>query len=63
MGQAITHFFESKLAWSYDNGIFYINGRDIMCFITGFLACCIVVSVIMSISDKYAKAKKRKKKR
>lgn len=28
---------EAQLQWYYDNGIFYINGRDIVCVITGIL--------------------------
>lgn len=35
MGDAINHFFESQMQWYFDNGIFYINGRDIVCIITG----------------------------
>lgn len=28
---------EAQLQWYYDNGIFYINGRDVVCIITGIL--------------------------
>ena len=28
---------EAQLQWYYDNGMFYINGRDVVCIITGIL--------------------------
>lgn len=28
---------EAQLQWYYDNGVFYINGRDVVCIITGIL--------------------------
>lgn len=43
MGEAINHFFESKMQWFYDNGIFYISGRDISCVITGFILGMIIM--------------------
>ena len=38
-GAEVNHLFESQLQWSYDSGIFYMNGRDVMCFLVGFLTC------------------------
>ena len=37
MGEAINQFFESQQMWVYDNGVFCFSGRDVVCFIEGFL--------------------------
>ena len=37
MGEAINHFFESQQMWIYDNGVFWFSGRDVLCFIDGFI--------------------------
>ena len=47
MGEAINHFFESQMQWFYDNGIFYINGRDIVCILLGI---CIGLLMVLIIS-------------
>lgn len=41
-GAAVNHLFESQMQWSYDNGIFYISGRDIIAGIIGFLVCLVL---------------------
>jgi Na+/H+ antiporter NhaB len=45
MGEAINHFFESQMQWSFDNGLIYINGRDITAFIIGFLVCWLIIAI------------------
>ncbi len=60
MGSEINHFFESKMQWSYDNGIFYINGRDIICVITGILFGIVLVMFIFLIEE-WIKCKKENK--
>ena len=35
MGEYINHMFESQMMWVYDNGVFWICGRDIVCIILG----------------------------
>lgn len=49
MGEAINHFFESQMQWFYDNGIFYISGRDIACILFGICAGLLMVLIIMLI--------------
>lgn len=45
MGEAINHFFESQMQWSFDNGLIYINGRDVTAFIIGFLVCWLIIAI------------------
>lgn len=45
IGQMINHFFESQMQWSFDNGVIYINGRDIVAFIIGFLVCWLMFAI------------------
>ena len=45
----INHFFEIQLQWFYDNGIFYVNGRDIACFIAGISAGIIFVLFMLLV--------------
>ena len=45
MGEAINHFFESQMQWSFDNGLIYINGRDVVAFIIGFLVCWLMFAI------------------
>ena len=52
MDKAINHFCESLICWSYDNGIFYISGRDIACMIVGFLVCLILVMIGVSYANR-----------
>ena len=35
MAAAVNHLFESQMQWYFDNGVFYISGRDIVCIILG----------------------------
>ena len=35
LGKGINHFFEIQTQWFYDNGVFYINGRDIVYILIG----------------------------
>ena len=51
MGEAINHFFESWLQWSFDNGIFYINGRDIICIMAGVCLGIIIVLFLQFIKE------------
>lgn len=51
MGESINHFFESWLQWSYDNGIFYINGRDIICIMAGVCLGIIIVLFLQFIKE------------
>lgn len=34
-GEAINHFFESQMQWYFDNGVFWICGRDIVAIMIG----------------------------
>ena len=45
MGEAINRFFESQMQWSFDNGVIYINGRDVVAFIIGFLVCWLMIAI------------------
>ena len=51
MDEAINHLFESQLQWSFDNGIFYINGRDIVCIMTGVCLGIIIVLFIRFMKE------------
>lgn len=42
----ICEYLEKFCAWSYDNGVFYISGRDIYCLITGFLIAFVVFATV-----------------
>ena len=42
----ICEYLEKFCAWSYDNGIFYISGRDIYCIITGFCIAFVVFATV-----------------
>lgn len=55
MGEAINHFFESCMQWYFDNGIFYINGRDIICIILGVNIGLLIVLIIMLIKYEVGK--------
>ena len=41
--------FEKFCAWSFDNGIFYVSGRDIMCMIVGLLIAVIIYLTIRAL--------------
>lgn len=46
--------FEKFCAWSFDNGIFYVSGRDIMCVMVGALAfaiCMLTIKAILKDGD------------
>ena len=51
MGEAINHMFESQLQWSFDNGIFYINGRDVICIMAGVCLGVIIVIFLQFIKE------------
>lgn len=51
MGEAINHLFESELQWSFDNGIFYINGRDVICIMAGVCLGVIIVIFLQFIKE------------
>lgn len=55
MGEAINHFFENQMQWFYDNGIFYINGRDIVCILLGICIGLLIVLIIMLIKYEVGK--------
>ena len=58
IGDFFNYIFECViLQWYYDNGLIYLNGRDILAFIVGFLACLILVMFTYSLSEK---AKRRR---
>ena len=59
MGEQINHLFESQMQWSYDNGLIYINGRDVVAFIIGF---CVCIVVMLTISYIRTEIKERKNK-
>lgn len=52
MGDSINHFFESFMQLSYDNGVVYLNGRDLIAFLIGFFTCLFIVLIVMSFSNK-----------
>lgn len=52
---AMNQFFEAQMAWHYDNGVFYISGRDIACVIAG-----ICIGIIFAYLIQYAKYLERK---
>lgn len=57
MGEAINHFFESWMQWYFDNGIFYINGRDIVCIILGVNIGVLIVLIFELIKYEVGKRK------
>lgn len=44
-GDLFNLVWEEFLTWSFDTGTFYINGRDIICMIVGFLICLILWAI------------------
>lgn len=60
----INRFFESQMSWCYDNGIFFISGRDIACAIAGICIGIIFVLLILYaryLEDEWKKSRKRTK--
>lgn len=55
MGEFIQNMFEAQMAWNYDNGIFYINGRDIVCILFGICVGLLMVLIIMLIKYEVGK--------
>ena len=51
---------EARLQWYYDNGIFYINGRDVVCIITGI--CFGIIFVLTYELIKYIIEERNKRK-
>lgn len=51
MGEAIELYFESVMQWSYNDGFFYITGREIICFITGLVLGTVIMGVGVIIDD------------
>lgn len=51
---------EAQLQWYFDNGIFYINGRDIVCLITGTLLGILIILIGSLIYYIITERKKRK---
>jgi len=51
MGEHINHFFEGMLQWQYDDGLVYINGRDVCAFIIGFIFCWILCYLATNIDE------------
>lgn len=51
MGEAIELYFESVMQWSYNDGFFYITGRDIICIITGLFLGIVIMGVGVIIDD------------
>ena len=51
---------EAQLQWYYDNGIFYINGRDVVCVITGILIG--ILFALLYELLKYLKEERKKRK-
>jgi len=41
--------FEKLCAWSFDNSIFYVSGRDILCVIVGLLIATIIYLTIRAL--------------
>lgn len=41
---------EAQLQWYYDNGIFYINGRDVVCLICGTCLGILIMLIDMLIN-------------
>lgn len=50
----INMMFESQMAWSFDNGIFYFSGRDVVAIMIGLVAGIILMLIIKLLegSDK-----------
>lgn len=51
---------EAQLQWYYDNGVFYINGRDVVCIITGILIGRLFVLLYELLKYLTEERKKRK---
>ena len=51
MGYFINSMFESQLAWFYDNGVIYFNGRDVVAFIAGVSAGIILCLLFMLLKE------------
>ena len=63
MGEFIQNMFEAQMAWNYDNGIFYITGRDVVAIIIGILIGAIFVLFVEMLKSLEEEHKKGKKKR
>lgn len=51
MGEAIELYFDSVMQWSYNDGFFYITGRDIICLIAGLFLGIVIMGVGVIIDD------------
>ena len=51
MGEAIELYFDSVMQWSYNDGFFYITGRDIICIITGLFLGIVIMGIGVIIDD------------
>lgn len=51
MEEFINSMFESQLAWFYDNGIIYLNGRDVVAFIAGACAGITLCLLFMLLKE------------
>lgn len=51
MGETLEQYFTGAMQWSYNNGILYITGRDIICIITGLLLGIVLMSIAIVIDD------------
>ena len=62
MGEFIQNMFEAQMQWVYDDGIFYITGRDVTAIIMGFVAGVVFILFVLmlkSLEEEYRKGKKK----
>ena len=54
MGEYINAMFEAQMLWSFDNGLIYFTGRDIVACIIGVLIGIVLtlMFVLLEMEDK-----------
>ena len=50
--QTINQFFDEIASWTYQNEIFYISGRDLICILIGVLISIITVLTVWALIGK-----------
>lgn len=50
--QTINQFFDKIVSWTYQNEIFYISGRDLICVLIGVLISIITVLGVWALIGK-----------
>lgn len=62
MGEFIQNMFEAQMQWVYDDGFFYITGRDVVAIIIGFVAGVVFILFVLmlkSLEEEYRRGKKK----